>query len=105
MSNSAILEMLMRGTVEMRAYYDAMFESFDDNELFEVYDIMKDQFIQFAGREGSYIMNKTTIIDNLIYKEMKGDGDIHDLIVVKSDKDDISFESPVFVGSSDRYKK
>lgn len=83
-------------------YYQQFFERFNSNELFEVYDISREKFISFPGREGSHVVNRNTLVKNLADMEANH-GRIEEILVIHYDNNDVSFNEPVFVGSEDSF--
>ena len=91
---------------ELTKHYLDIFEKYQSNELFEVYDVIRDTYIRFIGREGSDIVNKQTLIDNLINLELNGEYDLlKSIIVVKYESKPSDFKNPVFIGYMDCYEQ
>jgi hypothetical protein len=84
----------------MEEYYRKFFDSITDNVLYKVYNVEHDNFIKFAGTEGTYHMNANTVIRGFASGVL-----VADLIVVRMDEDDNpDFENPVIIGSKDQFK-
>lgn len=89
---------------QIRQYYVDMFTNMESGELFEVYDLEKEKFIGFPGKETNDVMNKFSIIDGLTEADYNGNSaiNVEDLVVVRHDYK-IDFENPIFVGMTDRF--
>ena len=88
--------------IEVRNYYANFFSEHDSKAMFEVYDISREGFVTFPGKEGSSVMNLQTLIKRLAEMEALGTG-IDDLLVIEFDRSDINFYDPVFIGSEDGF--
>lgn len=87
---------------EVMVYYDKFFSKYDPKSLFEVYDVNREMFITFPGKEGSLVMNLQTLKERL--SEMESNySNIDNLLVIQYDKNDINFYDPVFIGSEDGF--
>lgn len=86
-------------------YYEDFFKNYPDNCLFEVYDINKEDFIQFYGKDSSQVINKNTLIKELLNLEYGVLPEMLDhIIVLRYNKTDINFvENAVFVGKKHAY--
>jgi len=84
-------------------FYRKMFASFESTVLFEVYSVEQEEFIVFAGTDGSRVMNKETIIKHLAEHSFT-ERSLNDLIVLLHNTVDIDFNNPVFIGSQDAYE-
>ena len=99
----AIVNQMKLRHVEVNKYYNNLFKGFDDSELFEVYDIEREEFIKFSGRESALVMNKKTLIRGLVVREEERIP-ISTLIVIKHDEHHSDFTDPIFIGSKDGYR-
>lgn len=87
---------------EVKIYYDKFFSEYDSKSLFEVYDVDREMFVTFPGREGSPVMNLKTL--KLRLSEMESSyANIDNLLVIQYDPNDINFYDPVFIGSEDGF--
>lgn len=85
------------------SYYEDFFNEFSDNELFEVYDLESGNFVQFIGKEGSEVVNKKTLINNLVKLEFQQEN-MDAFVIIKYDADNnMGFVNPVFIGKRDCY--
>lgn len=87
---------------DVRAYYEKIFSCYGDTDLFEVYDIEREEFVQFSGRQGSQVVNKKTLIKNLIELETYHET-VAPFIVLEYDKKNSDFYYPVFIGKQDAF--
>ena len=96
---------------KIREHYRSIFRRYDDDDtLFEVYDVNKEEYIKFNGKEGVFIMNKETVMVGLIVQELNiSDGktvthEVKDLLVfVHAEQDSTDFTKPVFIGAVDSF--
>lgn len=87
---------------EVREYYENWFNAYGDRVLFELYDIEKEEYIKFPGREGSYVMSKTSLINGIVGMETSYIP-VDDLVVVLHTNQRTDFTDPVFVGKTDGF--
>jgi len=87
----------------VREYYETLFRAYSNNDLFEVYDVEREEFVQFTGRQGSEVINKQTLIENLIELALGGET-VEPYIIIEYNPKDTDFNYPAFVGLNDGYK-
>jgi len=89
---------------EIQKYYNSFFSSLPLNLLVEVYDIVDEKFITFPGNDGSPVMNKNSLIKNLVEMELVNKVKVESLIVLPYNREDVIFNQPVFIGRRDCFK-
>ena len=84
----------------LKEYYRNFFSLFNPTELFEIYDMSKERFVAFPGKEGSRVVNRDTLVKNLAEMEANC-ANVDNLLIIQYDKEDIDFNEPVFIGKVD----
>lgn len=85
---------------ELIKYYAELFAKYSTTQLFEIYDISLEKFISTMGRDGSFVINKRSLMKDLIKRE-KMDKHLGYLLVFEYNRVRVDFKNPAYIGVRD----
>lgn len=85
---------------KLKKYYEELFVKYTATQLFEIYDISLEKFISTMGRDGSFVINKRSLIKDLIKREGM-DKNLGSLLVFEYNRVRVDFKNPAYIGVRD----